>query len=384
MKISVNRDQIIEGLQKAAAILPAKAGAAYLRSIWLRAEKGQLSIMATDANLEFTGSYPAEVHEPGLIGVQGRLFVDLVRQLPRGVMEISVEKDNTILVLKQGKRSYKLPVNSAEWFQDFSRFPDDAPVTWSGDYLQELLERITFCIDDDDTRDAIACLYMRPQAGGRIEVCGLNGHQFAMVVFTNDDLCARLPEKGLLIQKKYLADMKKWLGADDIELNLSDKRLYLKRVDNAELLSVPIVGYEYPDYNVFLSKLTDPANSTLTIPRKETMEAFGRIAVFNTENEQCVFMELNPSELNLSAEGPDVGSARESLPASYEGTIRHITFPTKKLLEIFGHFSSENLALVFTGEEGPCGITGADDAGYTVIIMPMKVAEKVYYTEEEL
>ena len=55
MKLSVNKEQIIEGLQKAAAIIPAKAGAAYLRSIWLKAEKGSLSIMATDANIEFTG-----------------------------------------------------------------------------------------------------------------------------------------------------------------------------------------------------------------------------------------------------------------------------------------------------------------------------------------
>ena len=42
MKLSVNKEQIIEGLQKAAAIIPAKAGAAYLRSIWLKAEKGSL------------------------------------------------------------------------------------------------------------------------------------------------------------------------------------------------------------------------------------------------------------------------------------------------------------------------------------------------------
>ena len=45
MKLSVNKEQIIEGLQKAAAIIPAKAGAAYLRSIWLKAEKGSLSII---------------------------------------------------------------------------------------------------------------------------------------------------------------------------------------------------------------------------------------------------------------------------------------------------------------------------------------------------
>ena len=91
MKLTVNKEQIIEGLLKAAAILPAKAGTQYLRSIWLKAEDGRLEVMATDATLEFTGRYPAEVEEPGLVGVQGRAFVDLVRQLPGGLLRLSLD-----------------------------------------------------------------------------------------------------------------------------------------------------------------------------------------------------------------------------------------------------------------------------------------------------
>ena len=37
MIITVKKEQIIDGLQKAASIIPSKAGAAYLRSIWLQA-----------------------------------------------------------------------------------------------------------------------------------------------------------------------------------------------------------------------------------------------------------------------------------------------------------------------------------------------------------
>ena len=43
----------------------------------------------------------------------------------------------------------------------------------------------------------------------------------------------------MLIQKKYLQDIKKWLGVDEIELNLTDKRLYLRTVNGDETLSSP-------------------------------------------------------------------------------------------------------------------------------------------------
>lgn len=384
MKLTVNKEQIIEGLLKAAAIIPAKAGAQYLRSIWLKAEEGSLSVMSTDANIEFTGRYPAEVSAPGLIGVQGRAFVDLVRQLPTGVLHLTLDEASGNLLLEQGRRTYKLPVNGAEWFQNFSAFPAENAVTWSGDFLQDILDKVGFCISDDDAMDAIACLCMKPRGNGRIDVCGLNGHQFALVSFTHDELAERLPEGGMLIQKKYLADIKKWLGVDEIELNITDKRLYLRSLDGAETLSLPRAAHEYPDYNIFMSKLASEDMHPMTLARKEAIEALGRILIFNTESDRCTYMDLSAGEALLSAQGQDVGSANESLEVAYNGDIKRIAFPTRNLLDVLGHFVSAKIDMMLTGSEGPCGIRGADDADYTVIIMPMKVSETTYYSEEDV
>ena len=384
MKLTVNKEQIIEGLLKAAAIIPAKAGAQYLRSIWLKAEEGSLSVMSTDANIEFTGRYPAEVSKPGLIGVQGRAFVDLVRQLPTGVLHLTLDEASGNLLIEQGRRTYKLPVSGAEWFQNFSAFPAENAVTWSGDFLQDILDKVTFCISDDDAMDAIACLCMKPRGNGRIDVCGLNGHQFALVSFTHDELAERLPESGMLIQKKYLQDIKKWLGVDEIELNITDKRLYLRSLDGAETLSLPRAAHEYPDYNIFMSKLASEDMHPMTLARKETIEALGRILIFNTESDRCTYMDLTAGEALLSAQGQDVGSANESLEVTYNGDIKRIAFPTRNLLDVLGHFVSAKIDMMLTGSEGPCGIRGADDADYTVIIMPMKVSETTYYSEEDV
>ena len=384
MKLTVNKEQIIEGLLKAAAIIPAKAGAQYLRSIWLKAEEGSLSVMSTDANIEFTGRYPAEVSKPGLIGVQGRAFVDLVRQLPTGVLHLTLDEASGNLLIEQGRRTYKLPVSGAEWFQNFSAFPAENAVTWSGDFLQDILDKVAFCISDDDAMDAIACLCMKPRGNGRIDVCGLNGHQFALVSFTHDELAERLPESGMLIQKKYLQDIKKWLGVDEIELNITDKRLYLRSLDGAETLSLPLAAHEYPDYNIFMSKLASEDMNPMTLARKETIEALGRILIFNTESDRCTYMDLTPGEALLSAQGQDVGSANESLEVTYNGDIKRIAFPTRNLLDVLGHFVSAKIDMMLTGSEGPCGIRGGDDTDYTVIIMPMKVSETTYYSEEDV
>ena len=384
MFLKVFRDDIIEGLSKSASIIPAKTGAAFLRTIWLKVEGGALKIMSTDSNLEFCGQYNAEIVEEGLAGVQGRSFYDLIRKLPPGQITIKADAEAQNLLIQQGNRKYKLPTNEASWFQDFSEFPEENSVFWSGDFLQDLIDRTAYCISDEDTMEAIACMNLAaPATGEHIETCGLNGHQFAMSRFLQDDLRAMLPSGGVLIQKKYIAELKKWLTADEIELNIDEKRLFFRTADKKELFSLPLSFYQYPDYNTFLAKISEDGVSELTADRLEMIDALERIMIFNTDNNRCTYLRFAGPELTLYSQGQDVGTAKESLDVVYEGDLEKIAFPTRNLIEILNHFQSDKVSFKFTGTEGPCGIVGADDADYQVIIMPMKIVEETYYSEED-
>lgn len=386
MYIKVYKEDVIEGLQKAASIIPAKSGAAYLRSIWLKADAGKVEILATDSSIEFRGSYTAEVLEPGLAGVQGRSFVDLVRKLSSGQISFKLDEESGNLLIEQGRRKYKLPTNDSVWFQNFSEFPEgdnNSPVIWAGDFIQELIDKVIYCISDDDAMDAIACLNIKPKEDGKIDACGLNGHQFAMLRFMHDDLHSMLPSSGILIQKKYLGELKKWLGDNEVELSIGDKRLFLRSSDRSETFSLPLSSYQYPDYMNFLSRL-DGEVSTLNLDRKEMVEALDRLLIFNTDNNRCTYYDFAASagEIVLSSTGQDTGSATEILDGEYKGNISKIAFPTRNLIEIISHYNSKGLKMVMSGSEGPCGIFGEEDPDYTVIIMPMKIVDDTYYSEE--
>ena len=151
--------------------------------------------------------------------------------------------------------------------------------------------------------------------------------------------------------------------------------------DGHETLSLPRAGYAYPDYSPFMTRLASPDVSLLKLSRKDCLDALDRISIFNTESDRCTYFELSSAEAMLSAQGQDTGSANESLEVSYNGSIGRIAFPTKNLMEILTHYQSGELTLPLTGAEGPCGINGTEDPDYTVLIMPMKIAEESYYEE---
>ena len=147
---------------------------------------------------------------------------------------------------------------------------------------------------------------------------------------------------------------------------------------------MPRAGHDYPDYTVFMSRLEGDGVSLLTVNRKEAIEALGRIQIFNTDSDRCAYLDLGDNEVRLSAQGQDTGSANESLEVTYRGDISRIAFPTRNLMDVLGHFSSPSVDMILTGAEGPCGIRGSEDNEYTVIIMPMKISESTYYSEEDV
>ena len=395
MQLTVFRNDIIDGLQKSSGIIPAKTGAAFLRTIWLEAVGSVLRILSTDSSLEFTGQYPAKVKEEGLCGVSGKNFFELVRKLPPGEIGLTLDAASGNLLIKQGSRRYKLPVSDRNWFQSFAPFPEEGAVMWSGDFLEELIDRVAYCISDEDTMEAMACLYMRPAAEApKVEVCGLNGHQFSLVGFADDNIQAMLPAEGILIQKKYVGELRRWLSNAEIELAISQKRLFFRAEvrDEAaegaakrETFSLPLSYYQYPDYNSFVSKLATEDVSSLTIDRLELMDALDRVAIFTTDNNRCAyFLFENPGELSLRSQGQEAGEAAETLECTFAGSLAKVAFPTKDITDILGHFHSAKVTLTLTGAEGPCGITGEEDADSLVIIMPMKIVEETYYSEEDI
>ncbi len=385
MIITVKKEQIIDGLQKAASIIPSKAGAAYLRSIWLQAagsgETGRLTLMATDVNIEFTGTYPAEVREEGQAGVNGRAFVELLRRLPGGDIQLRLDKESNTLLVEQGRRSYKLPAADPVWFQALPPFPEEGAVLWAGDFFQDIIDRVSFCISDDDSTEALSCICLKSVEPGKVDVCGLNGHQFAMVRFLNDELAAKLPADGLLLQKKYVNELRKWLGTDEVMLNISERRFPLRTGSGSETLSLPRSGFIYPDHLSFLSRLQAADASTLKLRRKECQESLDRLHIFNNESDRCTYFQFSPTEVTMSAQGQETGSATENLDVNFSGSLERIAFPTRNLIDILGHFQSGELTFTLTGAEGPCGISGTEDPDYTVLIMPMKIAETSYYEE---
>ncbi len=383
MKCHVLKENIVEGIQLAANIIPAKTGTAYLRTIWLETREDAITIRATDSNIEFTGTYAAQIQQPGRVGIHGKKFSELIRKLPPGELTFEAEEGASVILIHQGKKKYKLPLNNASWFQEFQPMPEENRFTWSGELLQNVIDRIAFCISDEEDTGAMNCIKFTPLTQGSVEVCGMNGHQFGLLHFTTPDIHAGLGEAGVLIAKKDLSEIGKWLGNEDVDVNLTDKRMFLRSAKGNEMLSVPRRTHEFPNYHNFIDNYENLFRCKLEVDTYELTDALERILLFNTQSSRATYLHFSPTELRLSCHGQEFGEGSEVLAAQFQGDLETIAIPTQVLLEIMSHFDSKTITLQMAGPLDPCKLTGSDDPDYFVITMPVEISEDTYYTEEE-
>jgi len=310
---------------------------------------------------------------------------DLIRKLYPGELLLQVDVEAKNLQIKQDKRKYTLPINENYWFQPLSVFPEENSISLSGETLSLIIDKVFYSVSNDDTLQAFNCMLVKyAQNDQKIDFCGLNGHQLALCKLKHEGLRQLLPDQGILINKKHLAELKRMIPQKEIELNILNNRFYCRSIDRKENFSIPISLYEYPDYNLLLAKYTAPNHSSMDIEKRIFIDALDRILIFNTENSICTFFEFNENIVQLNVQSNENGQANELINISFQGDLKKIAFPTKDLIEILSHFKSNQLHFHFTESDGPCFIEGKNDPDYKVLIMPMQITDDVIYTDTNI
>ena len=396
MELKIQQADLIAPLSKAADLIGGKAGAAFLRTFWFQVKAGCVTLLATDASIEFRAEIPAQA-EGGdfIIGLNGRTFYDLVKRL-NGELTITRGKEpepdsddnkgGTLIVNGSGGR-FELPGTTSDWFQDFKAWPEDSPaIVWSGDFLLEIFDRVAWCCAGDNVEDFKVNLCLRPSANSRVEACALDGYNVASLRFVNDDVFDMLPGDGICLHRAQIATLKRWIPADTIELAVTGKRLFIRNADKSETYNTPLSMTQYPGTDSMFARFSGAHYATLSAKRSAMIHALDTVGLFLTRENRTGLLTAQGDRIAISLL---TGKSTQTVPAEYNGDER--TFPANVpgLASALQHFHSDTIDVDMcesAEKEVPSALvlTGKDDRDYRMVVMGMQVEEETYYTDEEV
>jgi DNA polymerase-3 subunit beta len=92
MKLELERDILLNGIQTVQNVISSKAALPILSHLLIETQEEQLKLTATDLDIGISCVINAKIQEQGAITVPAKRFSDIVKELPMGAVDITTKK----------------------------------------------------------------------------------------------------------------------------------------------------------------------------------------------------------------------------------------------------------------------------------------------------
>jgi DNA polymerase III subunit beta len=372
MKVTVERSELLKSLGHVHRVVERRNTIPILANVLLRADRSNLSLKATDLDVEVTDTIAAEVGPGGSTTVPAHMLFDIVRKLPEGA-QIVLESsgDRAALTIRAGRSRFTLQTLPE------SDFPDLAPGEMTHKFalkaadLKRLIDKTQFAISTEETRYYLNGIYLHVAGSGKaqtLRAVATDGHRLAQVELELPGGAAGMP--GIIVPRKTVGEVQRLLEDNEAEVAVELSAGKIRFTVGAVVLTSKLIDGTFPDYGRVI-----PANNDkeLVVDKKEFEAAVDRVSTVSSERGRAVKLSIAGGKLSLSVTNPDSGSANEELEVEYEADPLDIGFNSRYLLDIAAQIDSEAAVLKLADPGSPTLIQDKEPHGTLYVLMPMRV-----------
>jgi DNA polymerase-3 subunit beta len=367
MEITVRKNDLVKEPALVQGIVERKNSIPILSNVLAEARGKEVRISATDLDVSLRTACPAEVAVEGAITLGAKKLYEIARSLPESDVRLKVLPD-AWAAIECERVQFKVAGLPRE---DFPALPEGKPrggVEIPGEVLRDLIGRTAFAITAEDARYYLAgaLLLLEPEA---VSMVATDGHRLS---YARRKAALKLSEpQRVLIPRKAIHELARLLEDEETAL--------FQQVDNhlvftvgGRLLASKMIEGQFPAFEKVIALSGD---KVVALDRERLGTAIRRVSLLSSERSRAVRLSLGPGKLDLAASSPDLGEAKESLSAEYQGEPVEIGFNAQYLLDFLGvaGTSAVSLELKDADSQGMLRPSDAGETDYRYVVMPMRL-----------
>ena len=365
MKFSAAREALLKPLQAVIGVVERRQTMPILANLLLVAKNGELSITATDLEVELVANAAVAIETDGEITVPGRKLLDICRALPEDA-EIALSLSGDKMSVRSGRSRFSLTTLPAAEFPTVEELSGSDALEVPQETLVKLFEKTHFSMAQQDVRYYLNGLLI--ETGSKVlRTVATDGHRLALCEVPLEN--ADVPEKQVIVPRKGVLELQRLLsGEGTVELELGSNHIRVQ-LDGIRFTSKLIDG-RFPEYERVIPA---EADNEMVADRETFKAALQRTAILSNEKYRGIRLIIRDNGVVLQAHNPEQEEAEEELEVSYNGQDIEIGFNVNYLLDALGVIESDDVTLSIVDGNSSCLLRepGKNDCKY--VVMPMRL-----------
>lgn len=364
MKFSVSKEKFLAGLQTVQNVVSTRTTLPILSNVLLQAEGDQVRLTTTDLDVGVSGGITAQIEKPGATTLPARRLATIVRELPAADIQIEVDSKN-VASIRCGQSFFKILGLPEEEFPPLPKFDDTRTFTIPQQALRDALKKTSYAISTDETRYVLNGILFSFKEN-KLTLVATDGRRLALV-----DLEVEFPrsqEVDIIVPTKAVTELGRLLGDEgDVRLSVGENQVSFQINDT--LLASKLIEGNYPNYR---QVIPGEAKERVTLERELFLNAVHRVSLLSSEKSNSVKLVFSKNNIEIAANTPDVGEARESLAVAYKGREFSIAFNPEFLQAPLRALTNDEVYLDMIDEMSP-GVIKIQSP-FLYVLMPMRIS----------
>jgi DNA polymerase-3 subunit beta len=292
----------------------------------------ELTVTGSDGVLSVVKTLEVNAKAPGKAVFPANRLATLVKEAPAGDLNIKVgaKAQKFHALIKAGSTKWTIPLMSPQGFPDFTGFDEYGVVDVHREGFYNALSRVRKAVSTDTMRPYLMLVDVK---NGRFQASDSIRYQQVKFDFPFD---TNIPYRALneLLSRLNASDQ------EYVGVGQSDNAL-LFRFSPSVLFIAQKFYQTFPDVEEALLKPALANDQQLEVDRAALLKAIQRVRITADETTSAVVLSLNLNEVTVEARDKKGGVSTESVPASWNHPIRHVSFNHQHLTDLLSSTDSE-------------------------------------------
>lgn len=366
MKFRIAKEDLLSALNVVTKGMSSRSTLPILSGILIETtDQGMLVFQATDLEISIKHTVNANIETPGKTVVPGKLFSDIVKNLPDASIEVDAMQDTVRISCLES--SFTLSALNPADFPYFPQVDPSTTIVFPSKELSDAIKKVGKAVSRDESRAILTGVFLSVKDNivtfaatdsYRLAVCEISAGSN-----TVDDFQAIIPGKTLEDVTKLA------LSGESVSIGFSDNQIVFTFGETI-FISRRIEG-TYPNYKQLI-----PADHAVSIQvdTSTLIAAIKRVALLAQAHTPIRFQFSAESQsATISASTADVGGAQETISAEIDGPSMEIAFNHQYLLD--GLNMVQGMTVIELQSSLKPGIVkSAEEEGFLYLAMPVRLS----------